>query len=194
MGRGRRFALVVGLAATGCRIEERCREPTPAAAQTGWDEFRWKARPEPLAAGVALRIDQRAPAGCPAYTVTVHDDGRVEYVGRTGVTVRGRRAGRMRSRDEVPLVRALSSLRTHESRDVVFVTHHGWDTARCAFERVFQFRIDGRAHVFSHRIEDDERAPECLRHLEYRIVQLTGVLRWTGGDPLGDSALQEPLH
>lgn len=143
---------------------------------------------------VLLRYSQSGFLGrCPAFSVEVFRDGRVVYDGFHHVRVKGRRERRISPKRLRRLRDVLASLPTADYAFWSAITHHDWGKGRCAFAREIVYNVGQDTRAFRHYIDTDFEAPPCLRHLEYRMLQAVGILRWTGGDPLGDSPLNSPL-
>lgn len=145
-------------------------------------------QPHALRASERLRFEHGGE-GCPRYEVTVFEDGRVAYLGRGGVWVRGRRARTLGGAELDLLAAALARLpvdRQYVPAPSLFERFEPW-AAHCKYERAIAFRdAGGVSRYVVHHWNSDSAPPEDLRDLEREVVSRMGVVRWTSQDALGD--------
>lgn len=168
---------------------------TSRAIETVWFRHGLKARRRlfdpwtfsgtPLDPDVLVHLEHT----CPSYDVTLYADGLVEYDGHKGVRIRGPRTKRLPP-DVIERIRAvLASFHgsSTEGHRRAMISCLGWtDTPTCQYARKLVYRSDAKVHV----IEQSEAynwGDRELRHRELQLLRLMKVVRWTGGDPLGDA-------
>lgn len=127
---------------------------------------------------VTVNFERKACFGtCPAYTVTIHGDGRVEYVGKSDVKEQGSRQGRV----DKAAVKALMSQ---------FAAAKFWSLSDYAGEKccsvctdmataVTELTVKGVSHRVLHYY-GCSCAPKALFELEFAIDKSIKVEQWTG--------------
>jgi hypothetical protein len=129
---------------------------------------------------VTVRLERTACLGsCPAYTVTIHGDGRVEYAGKSHVKVTGARAGRV----DPGTIRALVS----EFAQAKFLSlPEDYSEEKCACRRctdmasaITELVAGGATHRVNHYY-GCACAPKALFELESAIDKAAGARQWTG--------------
>jgi Domain of unknown function (DUF6438) len=128
---------------------------------------------------VTVRLERIGCYGtCPAYTVTIHGDGRVEYAGKSGIKEKGTREGRI----EADTIRTLAV----EFAKAKFLTlPEEYSEANCRryctdmATAVTELSVKGATHRVKHYYGCGG-APKALFELESAIDKSANVERWTG--------------
>jgi hypothetical protein len=111
---------------------------------------------------------------CPIYTVTVYDDGRVEYKGERDVEVIGARADRLDDATLAALRGAFDGADFEKLSD--FVRND------CTDLPTVEIRYGDKT---VHHYHGDRSAPEALWKLEQKLDELVKSARWVGEHPGG---------
>ena len=120
----------------------------------------------------------RCYGSCPAYTVTIHGDGRIEYAGKDYVKVKGTQAGSM----EASAVKALLS----EFARVKFMSLPHYRSEKCSCRQCTDMPTVNTQIVagsVTHRVEHYYGcgcAPKELFDLESAIDKAAKTEQWTG--------------
>jgi len=125
----------------------------------------------PSSTDVTITLERTICFGtCPAYTVTITGDGRVEYEGKEFVQVKGRASATIRPQDVAALVEAFEKARYFELQDKYTANITDMPTT------ITSIRLDGRYK----RIVDYYNAPPGLKELERLIDRVAGTEKWVG--------------
>lgn len=128
---------------------------------------------------VTVRLERtRCYGTCPAYTVTIHGNGRVEYDGKGHVAKKGKREGRI----EADAIRALAL----EFAKAKFLTlPEEYLEANCSryctdmTTAVTEVKVRGVTHRVKHYYGCGG-APKTLFELESAVDKAANTERWTG--------------
>src|SRR5262249_8346376 len=128
---------------------------------------------------VIVRFERKPCFGnCPAYTVTIHGDGRVDYVGKADVKEKGERHGRIETA-------ALKTLMSEFGR-AKFLSLPDYSLGKCTCRRCTDMptvvtEITGAG--VDHKVNHDYGcgcAPRALFELESAIDKAANAEQWTG--------------
>jgi hypothetical protein len=115
---------------------------------------------------------------CPAYKLTIHGDGRVEYEGGTDVNLKGKKAGHIEPGDLRKILAAF------DKADYFSIKPYTYDTCTCTVCTDMPTAItEIRANGMSHRVEHYygcRCAPRELWELEESIDRIVSTQQWTG--------------
>jgi hypothetical protein len=128
---------------------------------------------------VTIRFERTLCYGsCPAYTVTIHGDGRVEYAGKQYVKTTGNQKGRI----EPAAIKALVA----EFARAKFLALPDYSEEKCACRRctdmpsaVTEISVGGVTHRVDHYYGCG-CAPKALFELESAIDKAVNSEQWTG--------------
>jgi hypothetical protein len=115
---------------------------------------------------------------CPAYSVTIHGDGRVEYNGKSHVKETGAREGRI----ETDKLRSLASEFAKTKFSEIVEDYSEKCRGRVCTDfptAITEFSIKGISHRVKHYY-GCASAPKSLFQLESAIDQSTNSQKWTG--------------
>ena len=146
----------------------------------------------PAPAPVVVTLERTTCFGsCPAYTISIADDGTVKYEGRSYVRVAGARAWKIEPSAVAALAREMEAAGYFDLKDRYRAPITDLPTVRTSL------RLGGR----SKSIEDYYGAPESLHALERRVDEVAGVKKYVfidgatlkemaakGWDPTGGQA------
>jgi len=144
---------------------------------------------------IAIQLERSPCYGnCPEYSVTIHGDGRVEYNGKTHVTEKGAREGRI----ETAKVRALAS----EFEKIKFWSLDAeYVQAKCKgyctdmATAVTELRINGLTHRVKHYYGCGG-VPKSLFDLESSVDRYANSEQWTGNvskaGPMATTCWRDP--
>ena len=128
---------------------------------------------------LTVQLERTACYGnCPAYTVTIHGDGRVEYNGKTYVKEKGLREGRIEA-DQI------KSLLNEFATAKFFTLSENYSGENCTRyctdmpTAVTEINVREASHHVKHYYGCGG-APKALFDLESAIDKLANVERWTG--------------
>lgn len=157
--------------------------PAPGAAESAAPEFRWadvfrrapkppvdiREIPEPSSAPVLASVTRGFCWGwCPDYSIVVHEDGVVDYEGKTFVKIEGKHRYRI-GMDRVHALSAAFDAAGFDSRDASL----GFWTD------VPLVRLSHRDKAVSHQLPD-EHVPPWLLRLEDDFDRIVGTAEWIG--------------
>ena len=124
---------------------------------------------------VKITLERNACYGnCPWYSVEVHGDGSVFYVGKSNVALRGRHRGR------VPQGNVLELVRAFERTDYYSLPDHFSPCLLDPPTQVTSIEIDGRRKQVFSCVAGETDTPASVSELELTIDRLSGSARWTG--------------
>jgi hypothetical protein len=130
--------------------------------------------------GVTVGLTRTTCEGnCPAYSLTIHGDGRVEYVGKEYVQEVGKREGQVNAA-------AIRGLLSEVERAKFLSIPDAFSTSACKCRSCMDLPtvvIDLRIGRVTHRVEHDTGctcAPHSLFTLEDAIDKAMRVEQWTG--------------
>ena len=116
---------------------------------------------------------------CPAYTVTIHGDGRVEYAGKRNVKEQGTREGRIETA-------AIKTLMSEFARAKFLSLPEDYSETKCSCRRctdmptaVTELSVGGATHRVNHYYGCG-CAPKALFELETAVDKTAGAEQWTG--------------
>jgi len=129
---------------------------------------------------VTIQLERTGCYGtCPAYSVTIHGDGRVEYNGKSHVKEMGTREGRI----EMDKIRALAPV---FARMKFWGLAEDYSAAKCKggvctdmATAITELSIRGVTHRVKHYYGCGS-APKCLFNLESVIDKSANSEQWTG--------------
>jgi hypothetical protein len=127
-----------------------------------------------------IRFERKACYGsCPAYTLTIHGDGRIEYVGGAHVKTSGSAAGRIEAKDFKALLAEFEQAKFGSIAD-------NYSAEKCACRRctdmtsvVTELSVGAASHKVNHYY-GCACAPEALFKLESAIDKAANSEQWTG--------------
>jgi hypothetical protein len=115
---------------------------------------------------------------CPAYKVTIHGDGRVEYVGAKDVKLVGKKEGHIQPADLKKILAAFDKAK------YLSLKPYSYETCTCSIcTDMPTATTEIRAKGTSHRVEHYHGcrcAPKELWELEESIDSLVNTKQWTG--------------
>ncbi len=114
---------------------------------------------------------------CPAYKLTIYDDGRGVYQGYRFVGVMGQEAFSL-SQEEVRALLAAFERADYFSFADAYIDPRVTDLPSA----ITSLSLGGRSKTVTH-YDGDERAPEALSARETAIDEIVGSERWTEGGP-----------
>jgi hypothetical protein len=128
----------------------------------------------------SIRFERKACYGsCPAYTLTIHGDGGVEYVGGAHVKTSGSRAGRIEAKDFKALLAAFDQAKFATIADA-------YSAEKCACRQctdmasvVTELNAGAASHKVNHYY-GCACAPRALFDLESAIDKAANSEQWTG--------------
>jgi hypothetical protein len=128
---------------------------------------------------VVLILERTSCYGsCPAYKLTLHGDGRVEYEGGKNVKLTSKKEGHVQSGDLKKILAAF------DKADFFSIKPYTYDTCTCTVCTDMPTAItEIRAKGMSHRVEHYygcRCAPKELWELEESIDGIVGTRQWTG--------------
>jgi hypothetical protein len=129
---------------------------------------------------VLIHFERKACYGsCPAYTLTIHGDGRIEYVGATHVKTSGSRVGRIEAKDFKALLAEFDQAKFGSIAD-------DYSAEKCACRRctdmasvVTELNVGAASHKVNHYY-GCACAPRALFDLESAIDKAADSEQWTG--------------
>ena len=128
---------------------------------------------------VTVQLERTACYGnCPAYTVTIHGDGRVEYNGKTHVKEKGPREGRIEAGQIKSLLNEFATAKFFTLSE----NYSGENCTRYCTDMptaVTEINVREASHHVKHYYGCGG-APRALFDLESAIDKLANVERWTG--------------
>jgi hypothetical protein len=130
--------------------------------------------------GVTVHFERTGCYGnCPAYTVTLHGDGRVEYAGKDNVKVKGTRAGRI----EPATVKALMA-EFARAKFLAIADQLSGEKCSCGQctdmpSVITELSVGDTQHSVEHYY-GCRCAPKALFELEAAIDKAVNVEQWTG--------------
>jgi len=130
---------------------------------------------------VTIRLERTHCYGnCPAYTVTIHGDGRVEYAGKDNVKMKGTRAGRADPGTIKALVAEFSRAK-FLSLPEAYPEGPKCTCRQCTdmASAITEFSAAGVTHRVNHYY-GCACAPKALFELESAIDKATNAEQWTG--------------
>lgn len=149
--------------------------PPPVEANH-WDANRQHA-PFPIVKDwkrVKITLERNACYGnCPWYSVEVHGDGSVFYVGKSNVALRGHHRG------WVPQDNVLELVRAFERTDYYSLPDQFSPCPRDPPTQVTSIEIDGRRKQLFSCVAGETDTPASVSELELTIDRLSGSARWT---------------
>jgi hypothetical protein len=124
---------------------------------------------------VVISMQQMGCEGkCPAYRLTIHGDGTLEYEGLAFVSAMGKRTSRISPEAVDDLV--------HQFKAANFFS--ALPEYRGAFdggETLLQISVDGRSHKVNDAVGFSAGLPTSIRNLEWSIYRATNVGQWVYG-------------
>lgn len=124
---------------------------------------------------VLISMQQMGCEGkCPAYRITLHGDGTLEYEGFAFVATSGKKTTRI-ARDDVEKL-------IHEFEEAKFFS--ALPEYRGAFdggETLLQFSADGTSHKVNDAVGFSAGLPTSIRELEWSIYRVANVGQWVYG-------------
>lgn len=159
-------------------------EPTPRTTAWPPDQF--------SLADLTISLKRTQCYGhCPAYTVTVHGDGRVEYDGEAYVASKGHHEHRI---DRASIERILRAMIVENDffilRDGYFIRRTINVSKEGTVFTLWENVTDGPTTEVRFRIGDREKAvvdyygaPDGLRDIERTIDEQSGIATWIGRTP-----------
>lgn len=130
--------------------------------------------------GITVQFERTGCYGsCPAYTLTIHGDGRIEYVGNKYVKVKGTQQGRV---EEVRIKELISEF---AKAKFLSLPEDDWEK-KCACRQctdlpsaITELKVAGITHRVNHYY-GCTCAPKSLFQLESSIDKAVQVDQWTG--------------
>jgi hypothetical protein len=130
---------------------------------------------------------------CPAYTLTIHGDGRVEYSGKSHVKETGAREGRVRADEVRMLVSQFGQIKFWEIADEYSETKCKGQLWTDMPTAITQLAVGGKAHRVTHYY-GCAGAPKSLWSVESAIDKTANAQQWTGdvshAGPFGTTRFQ----
>ena len=140
---------------------------------------------------VTIKLERTECYGnCPAYSVTIHGDGHVEYQGKSNVKEKGAQEGRIELDDLRTLMRAFAKAKYWDVPADYSETKCKGPYCTDMATVITELTVRGEAHRVEHYYGCGS-APKSLFELESRIDKTVNSERWTGdvsnAGPVGTS-------
>jgi hypothetical protein len=116
---------------------------------------------------------------CPAYSVAIHGDGRIEYTGKSHVKETGTRAGRMTLQEIRALVSEFAKIKFWGITEDYSEAKCGGRVCTDMATAVTEIRIKGVRHRVRHYYGCGS-VPKSLFHIESEIDKSLKSEQWTG--------------
>lgn len=144
---------------------------------------------------LTVRMERTACYGtCPAYTVIIHGDGRVEYNGKRYVKEEGAREGRIGADS----IKALANEFAKAKFFALSEDYSGENCKRYCTDfpiAVTEISVRNRSHRVKHDYGCGD-VPKSILDLESSIEKVADVKRWTGdvskSGPVGTACMNRP--